>query len=52
MKSEQLIDWLDLFIKSGKEFTLAFGQKSSVYVDIKKTTFHHAALIDFEDLYL
>jgi orotate phosphoribosyltransferase len=43
MKSEreQLIDWLDLFsVKSGEEFTLASGQKSNVYVDVKKTAFH------------
>jgi orotate phosphoribosyltransferase len=44
MKSEreQLIDWLDLFsVKTGEEFTLASGQKSNVYVDVKKTAFHN-----------
>lgn len=44
MKSEreQLIDLLDLFSvsKSDTEFTLASGQKSNVYVDVKKTAFH------------
>ena len=43
MKSEreQLIDWLNLFsVKSGEEFTLASGQKSNVYVDLKKTAQH------------
>ena len=41
---EQLIDWLDLFsVRSGEEFTLASGQKSNVYVDVKKTAFHHQA---------
>lgn len=39
---EQLIDWLDLFsVKSGEEFTLASGQKSNVYVDVKKTALHN-----------
>ncbi len=41
---EQLIDWLDLFsVKSGEEFTLVSGQKSNVYVDVKKTAFHSQA---------
>lgn len=46
MKSErdQLIDWLDLFsIESGSEFILASGQKSNIYVDVKKTAFSGAA---------
>ena len=35
---ERLIDLLDLFsVKKGEEFTLASGQKSDVYVDVKKT---------------
>lgn len=39
---EQLIDLLDLFsVKKGEEFTLASGQKSDVYVDVKKTAFNH-----------
>lgn len=39
---EQPIDWIDLYsVKNGQEFTLASGQKSSVYVDIKKTAMHH-----------
>lgn len=33
-----LIDWLNLYsVKSGEEFILASGQKSNVYVDVKKT---------------
>lgn len=41
---EQLIDYLDLFsVRSGEEFTLASGQKSNVYVDVKKTAFHSRA---------
>lgn len=43
MKSDhdQLIHLLDIFsLKSGKEFTLASGQKSNVYVDVKKTALH------------
>lgn len=46
MKSErdQLIDWLKLYsLKFGEEFILASGQKSNVYVDVKKTAFHHRA---------
>lgn len=40
MKSEreQLIDWLDLLsVQTGDEFTLASGQTSNVYVDVKKS---------------
>lgn len=40
MKGErdQLIDFLDLYsVKSGEEFTLASGQKSNTYVNVKKT---------------
>jgi orotate phosphoribosyltransferase len=41
---ERLIDYLDLFsVKSGEEFTLASGQKSNIYVDLKKTAFHNKA---------
>jgi orotate phosphoribosyltransferase len=37
-----LINWLDLYsIKSGEEFELASGQKSNVYVDVKKTAMAH-----------
>lgn len=46
MKSEreQLIAWLDLFsVQSGEEFSLASGQKSNVYVDVKKTALHSRA---------
>lgn len=39
---EQLIDWLDLLsVRNGEEFTLASGQKSNVYVDVKSTALHH-----------
>lgn len=39
---ELLIDWLNLFsVKTGEEFELASGQKSNVYVDVKKTAFAH-----------
>jgi orotate phosphoribosyltransferase len=38
----QLIQWLNLLsVKTGEEFTLASGQKSNVYVDVKKTAQHH-----------
>lgn len=43
-KRDQLIDWIDLFsVSSGEEFTLSSGEKSNVYVDIKKTAFHYRA---------
>jgi orotate phosphoribosyltransferase len=39
---QQLIDWLNLFsVKTGEEFELSSGQKSNVYVDVKKTALHH-----------
>jgi orotate phosphoribosyltransferase len=42
---DQLIDWLDLFsVKKGEEFTLASGQKSNVYVDVKKTAMHERGI--------
>jgi orotate phosphoribosyltransferase len=35
---ELLIGWLNLFsVKTGEEFELSSGQKSNVYVDVKKT---------------
>jgi orotate phosphoribosyltransferase len=38
---ELLIDWLNLYsVHSGEEFTLSSGQKSNVYVDVKKTALH------------
>ena len=41
---DQLISWLNkLSVKSGEEFTLASGQKSNIYVDVKKTALHWAA---------
>lgn len=46
MKSdrEMLIDWLDLFsVRTGEEFTLSSGQKSNVYVDVKRTAFARAS---------
>jgi len=43
-KKEQLIEWLNLFsITKGREFTLASGQKSNIYIDVKKTAQHHSA---------
>lgn len=39
---EQLIDWLKLFsLETGEEFTLASGEKSNFYIDVKKTMLHH-----------
>lgn len=36
-----LIDFLNLYsVRSGEEFELASGEKSNVYVDVKKTAFH------------
>ena len=41
-KREQLINWINLYsIEQGEEFTLASGQKSSVYLDLKKTVQSH-----------
>jgi orotate phosphoribosyltransferase len=37
-----LIDWLNLFsLKTGEEFELSSGQKSNIYVDVKKTALGH-----------
>ena len=42
VKRQELISWLNLFsLRSGEEFTLASGQKSNIYVNVKKTAFHH-----------
>lgn len=39
---EMLIEWLNLFsLQKGEEFTLASGQKSNMYVDVKKTSQHN-----------
>lgn len=38
---ERLISWLNLCsISSGEEFILASGERSTVYVDVKKTALH------------
>ena len=39
---DMLIDWLNLYsVKTGEEFELSSGQKSNVYVDVKKTALAH-----------
>lgn len=39
---QDLISWLNLYsVSNGAEFTLSSGQKSSTYIDVKKTAQHH-----------
>lgn len=41
-EKDLLIDWLNLYsVRSGEEFILASGQKSTVYVDVKTAAYAH-----------
>lgn len=43
-------DLKELSLKKGKEFTLASGQKSNVYIDVKQTMLHGTAMYNLAKL--